>query len=125
MLALAPFLLAETFPQAEVKIIGSIDYGQTSQTVHYSSQPRYRAFAFNGRPGEHVEIWVHARHGSPEAFLADNGFQSLAGGKAHFSATIPADSQPATYYIVFRGVKDTPGDFTVELQRPGKPESDK
>jgi hypothetical protein len=109
---------AETFPQSEVKVIGPIDYGETSAPVRYSSPPRYRAFEFNAKPGDHVEIWVHARRGVPEAFLTGSSFQSIAGGTAHFSAVIPTGSKPATYYIVFRGAGFRSGDFTVELQRP-------
>ncbi|MGI8742680.1 MAG: hypothetical protein ACR2NN_08930 [Bryobacteraceae bacterium] len=122
MLQLVPILaslsLAATFPKSEVKIIGPIDYGQTSPAVHYRNPPKYRAFGFNARPGDHVEIWVHARQGSPEAFLTDSAFTSIAGGNARFSATIPQDSKPATYYIVFRDMKSNSGNFTVELQRP-------
>ncbi len=112
-------LAAETFAKSEIKIIGPIDYGQ-SIPARYSGPPKYRAFEFNGRPGEHVEIWIHARRGSAEAFLTDGAFNSIAGGSAHFSATIPADTKPATYYIVFRDSKAQGGSFTVELQRPGR-----
>lgn len=114
---LASFAIAETFAKSDVKVIGAIDYGQVSP-VTYSGPPKYRAFEFNGRPGDHVEIWVHARQGSPEAFLTDSSFQSLAGGGSHFSATIPLNSKPATYYILFRDLKRDAGTVTVELQRP-------
>lgn len=119
ILSTAATLSAVTFAKSEIKIIGPIDYGQSSP-ARYSGPPKYRAFEFNGRPGEHVEIWIHARHGSPEAFLTDSAFNSIAGGSAHFSATIPADSRPATYYVVFRDSKAQKGSFTVELQRPGR-----
>jgi hypothetical protein len=109
---------AETFPPSEVKVIGPIDYGEVTAPVRYSSPPRYRAFEFNGKPGDRIEIWVHARRGVPEAFLTDSNFKSLAGGNARFSAVIPPDSKPATYYIVFRGAGFRSGLFNVELQRP-------
>lgn len=117
LLLFAFLAFAETFSKTEVKVIGPIDYGQTSR-ARYAGAPKYRAFEFNGRAGDQVEIWVHARRGAPEAFLTDSSFQSIAGGAAHFSATIPRDSKPATYYIVFRDAKGKSGDFTVELQRP-------
>ena len=110
--------IAETFPAAEVRIVGSIDYGETSAPVAYASPPRYRAFAFNGRPGDTLQITIHARRGHPVAFVTDSNFHSLAGGSANFSATIPRDSKPATYYVLFHEVALRPGEFTVELERP-------
>ena len=117
-LALATCAFAETFPKTDIEVLGSIDYGQTSAPVHYSSSPKYRAFEFNARPGDRLEIWVHSRSGVPKAFLTDSGFQSIDGGTAHFSAVIPRGSQPATYYVVFYESKFRAGNFTVELQRP-------
>ncbi len=119
--AVASCCFAETFPPAEIKVLGSIDYGQTSAPVRYSGSPKYRAFGFNAKPGDQLEIWVHARRGTPKAFLTDSSFQSIAGGKPHFSTLIPRESQPATYYVVFYGSNYKPGDFTIELQRPSLP----
>src|SRR5947209_7812959 len=116
--ALSNCARAQTFVPSEVKVLGPIDYGQTSAAVRYSNPPRYRAYEFNARPGDHIEIQVHAKRGVPEAFVTDSSFKSLAGGSAKFSATIPPDSKPATYYIVFREAKYRPGEFTIELQRP-------
>ncbi len=120
ILGLATCALAETFPKADIEVLGSIDYGQTSAPVHYSSSPKYRAFEFNARPGDRLEIWVHARRGVPKAFLTDSSFQSVDGGKAHFSTVIPRESEPATYYVVFYEAKFKAGNFTVELQRPSR-----
>lgn len=121
MALLALMAKAETFPASEVKVIGPIDYGQVTDVVRYSSPPRYRAFEFNAKPGDRIEIWVHARRGVPEAFLTDSSFKTLTGGKARFSFVIPPESKPATYYILFRGAAFRPGLFTVELQRPSGP----
>ena len=118
LLAFVSCGMAETFPKADVEVIGSIDYGQTSSVVHYKGQPKYRAFEFNAKPGDRLEIWVHARRGSPKAFLANSSFESMAGGNAHFNTVIPRDSQPATYYVIFHELKFRAADFTVELQRP-------
>ncbi len=120
ILGLATCALAETFPKADIEVLGSIDYGQTSAPVHYSSSPKYRAFEFNARPGDRLEIWVHARRGVPKAFLTNSGFQSIDGGNSHFSTVIPRESQPATYYVVFCEAKFKAGNFTVELQRPSR-----
>lgn len=119
--AVASCSFAETFAATQIKVIGPIDYGQTSLPVRYSASPKYRAFEFNAKPGDQLEIWVHARRGAPKAFLTDSGFQSIAGGKSHFSATIPLESQPATYYVVFYELNYKRGDFTLELQRPSLP----
>ena len=99
-------------------MLGSIDYGQTSTPVHYTGIPKYRAFEFNAKPGDNLDIWVHGRRGVPKAFLTNSSFESIAGGNAHFSTIIPGESEPATYYVIFYESNFKVGDFTVELQRP-------
>src|SRR5437879_662228 len=77
---------AETFPADQVAIIGSIDYGLKIGPVHYQSRPlRYCALVFNGKPGDNIEVWVHARRGAPIAFVTNSNLKLVAGGSAHFS----------------------------------------
>src|SRR5258708_11655937 len=55
----------------------------------YSNGLRYRALAFNGKPGDRIGVWVHAQSGVPVAFLTDFNLNVLAGGMARFPAAIP------------------------------------
>ena len=109
---------AQAFPPDEIIILGSIDYGLTSPPIAYKSPPRYRAYMFNGRPGDHIEVSVHATRGVPKAFVTDSNLKLVAGGKARLSLTIPHASGPDTYYIIFHEAQFRPGEFKVELERP-------
>src|SRR5437660_11942779 len=44
--------LPRTFAATDVRVLGDLDYGQTSGPVGYSANPPYRAFAFNAFGGE-------------------------------------------------------------------------
>lgn len=118
MVAMLPPATAETFKRSEMRVAGPIDYGQTTATVRYTGHPRFTAFQFNARPGDHVEITVHAKLGAPVAYLANDDLESIAGGQTHFEATIPPESKPATWTILVTDPRGKPAVFTVELQRP-------
>jgi hypothetical protein len=108
---------AETFRKSDVQVVGPIAYGQPTSPVRYTGRPKYRAFEFHASPGDTVEATVSAKRGRMQAYLTDSSFQSLAGGPNHFTATIPADSQPSTYYIVIAEVSARAASFTVLLER--------
>ncbi len=106
----------------KMKIVGSLDYGHTSDAVRYSKTPRYRAFKFGGNAGDSVDVWVRSTHGDPVAWVLDNKFHVLAMNDdaddrttdAHVTVTLPA-STSITHYIVFRDYALATHDFTVEL----------
>lgn len=129
--------LAETFASnveagkedtlyARMTIVGSLEYGDTSRTVRYSKTPRYRAFKFEGNPGDEVDIWVRGPRGDAVAFLLDNEKQILAQNddadattlNAHITATLTAnaDTDVHTYYIALRDYYYESRHFTVTLE---------
>src|ERR1700687_4364977 len=61
-------LLAESFPPADVKIMGDLRYGQTSSAVDCSKKSPYYAFVFNGKANERVEVVV--KSDDRQAFVA-------------------------------------------------------
>ena len=85
---------AETISADQVAIVGSTDYGLKMDPYQHSNGLRYRALAFNGKPGDRIGVWVHAQSGVPVAFLTDFNLNVLAGGMARFPAAIPPKSQP-------------------------------
>ena len=109
---------AEQFRRSEVKLVGPIQYGEPTAQVQYTGHPRFFAFDFNGRPGEQLEITIHGGPGKLMGYVTDARFRSLAGGNAHFKATIPADSQPSTYYVLVGESNGRPAKFTVDVERP-------
>lgn len=105
-----------------MKIVGSLDYGQTSASVAYSKRPRYRAFKFGGSAGDVIDVSVRSNDGDAVAWVLDNSFRVLASNDdaddtttdALIHLTLPANAS-ITHYIVFRDYDLAKSHFTVEL----------
>ncbi|HTJ43245.1 MAG TPA: hypothetical protein VL463_14165 [Kofleriaceae bacterium] len=105
-----------------MKIVGSLDYGQTSDRVTYSKTPRYRTFKFGGSEGDQIDVWVRSEDGDALAWVLDNHWHILgknddADGTtldAHIKVTLEK-SDSITHYIVFRDYDWKKSHFTVEL----------
>jgi hypothetical protein len=106
-----------------MKIVGSLDYGQTSSSVSYTKTPRYRAFKFAGHAGDQIDVSVKSTNGGDAvAWVLDNGFHVLATNDdandstldSHITLELPA-STSATHFIVFRDYDVASAKFTVEL----------
>jgi hypothetical protein len=103
------------------EIVGSIAYGQTIG-VEYTSTPARRAWRFDGRKGEIVELKAAATTGDAVAWIVDAASQALAFNDDATSTTkdslatlqIPADG---TYYVVVRekGYRSTHMDVSLRL----------
>lgn len=112
---------AETYQPADVKIVGDLDYGQTSDPVEYTATPRYRAFVFNGKSRDQIEVTVKSEGRKAFVAIADGSMQELVNGTAHLSFTLPdRGPDPEAYYIIFRDSENKPGNFTVELKKVQK-----
>lgn len=111
---------------ANLKLVSSLDYGQTSAAAKYHNPPRYLAFKFGGHKGDKVSIDVRSKNGDAVAWLLDNRFTSLASNDdanastldAHIDVTLPGNTDPAiiTYYIVVRDYWLSNATFTVSLK---------
>jgi hypothetical protein len=105
-----------------LRLVGSLDYGQTSAPVHYA-RPRYTAFKFAGQSGDDVDVWVRSPNGDPVAWVLDDGFKVVAMNddasttdtSSHIKVKLPANAS-ATHYVVVRDYWRAPMSFTVELQ---------
>lgn len=107
----------EALKSSQIKVLGSLDYGQTSAPARLAVKPAYSAYAFNARPGDQIEITVQGQ-GALRADLTDAEYRKLAGGSGHFSYTFGPASQPGTYYIVVSEAHHRAARFTVDLERP-------
>jgi hypothetical protein len=109
-------LFGATLEPADVKVVGSLDYGQTSDPVEYTGTPKYAAFVFNGNGDDRVEVTVKGGDRQAAISIADGSLKELATGANHLSFTLPKNGPDMeTYYIVFRDAENKPGRFTVEL----------
>jgi hypothetical protein len=112
---------ADTFSQ-RMKIVGTLDYGQTGASVRYTSSPRYRAYKFAGHAGDQVDVWVRSTNGDAVAWVLDNDFAIVGSNDdaddttldAHVAVTLPANPSD-THYIVFRDYDLATHYFTVSL----------
>jgi hypothetical protein len=112
-----------------MKIVGSLDYGQTSSSTKYTHTPRYRAFKFGGNAGDQVDVWVRSTDGGDAVtWVLDNGFHVLASNDdaddttldSHISVTLPANAS-ITHYVVFRDYYTDTAHFTVDLANTAPP----
>jgi hypothetical protein len=101
-----------------VKIVGDLNYGQTSGSVECSSASPYYAFVFNGKADERVEIVVKSDDRKAFVAIADPSLNQLTSGTGHVTLTLPNHGpDPEAYYIVFRDSESKAGRFTVELKK--------
>ncbi len=115
---------AQDISSSQLKIVGSLDYGQTSPATAYTKTPRYRAYKFAGNTGDDVDVWVRSNNGDPVTWILDNNFKIVAfnddapgGTDSHIKVKLPANGS-ATHYIVVRDYALAPMTFKVELVGP-------
>jgi hypothetical protein len=104
----------------DVKILGVLNYGQRSQPVEYSITPKYRAFVFEGRGNDRVEIVVTGAGENAFIAVADPGLNVIASGTGHLSVSLP-DQGPdiETFYVVFKDQMNRPARMSVQVKKTG------
>ena len=108
---------------SDMKIVGSLAFGETSKSTPYTRTPRYRAFKFAGNAGDEVDVWVRSNNGDPVTWILDNDGHSIAKNddasasdtSSHVKLKLPANAS-ATHYIVVRDYWQSPMSFKVELK---------
>jgi hypothetical protein len=108
----------------KMKIVGTLSYGDTSDSIEYSSTPRYRAFKFDGNAGDQVDVWVRSTDGGDAlAWVLDATYHVVAKNDdandttsdSHITVTLP-DATSETHYVVFRDYNLNKAHFTVALK---------
>jgi hypothetical protein len=120
MVFLATFfcLCGENFSPNDVKVVGDLNYGETSALVQCASSPAYCAFVFNGHGDDRVEVTVNTDQGTALVAIADGSLSQLASGTTHLVFTLPnRGPDPEAYYIVFRDTAKKAGRFAVRLKK--------
>ena len=114
----AVVLIAESFPPADVKIMGDLNYGQTSEAVECSPASPYYAFVFNGMSRDRVDVVVKSEDRQAFVAIGDPSLNQLTSGIGHVRVTLPNRGPDAEgYYIVFRDSEGKAARFTVELKK--------
>ena len=117
--------LPVSYVPSDVKVLGALDYGQTSGSVNSSTSPRYCAFVFSGYGGEGVEATVMGTDRKAFVAIADSSLIQIASGATHLSVRLPYRGPDLeVWYIVFRNLDNRPARFTVHVTKtenaPGK-----
>ena len=118
----SPSELPRTYSARDVKILGDLDYGQSSGPVVYSASPTYRAFVFSAFGGETVEVSVQGTNRKAIVALADSGLNQLAIGDTSLRLSLPnRGPYIECWYIVFRDFEKKPAQFTVQVKKLRSP----
>ena len=113
-----------TYAAADVKVLGDLDYGQSSGPVVYSARPAYRAFVFSAFGGEAVEVSVRGTDRKAMVALADSSLTRLAIGDTSLQLVLPnRGPYIECWYIVFRDFEKKPAQFTVQVKKLVPPAS--
>jgi len=120
-----PLLAPVSFPAQrssysanDIKIVGTLESGQTSKLIEYSSTPKYHAFVFEGNGRDQIEVTVVG--GNRKAFIAvaDSTLTPVASGLGRLSATLPYHGPDTeAFYILFKGNANPPARLTVHLKK--------
>lgn len=112
-------LAADSFPPADVEILGDIDYGQTSDPLVCNGKQKFCSIVFNGVSGDKVQVAARGEgKDKPFVAIADGTLKELARGSGEVSTTLPeVTDKLATYYIVFQDAAGKPGKFTIQLTK--------
>jgi hypothetical protein len=108
------------FSPNEIKVLGTLDDGQTSKPVEYSSTPKYRAFVFEGNGRDQVEITVTGTDRKAYVALADSGLKPIASGLGQLAATLPYRGPDVeAFYILVKNLTSQPARLEVHLKKTG------
>ena len=105
----------------DIKMLGTLDSGQTSKLIEYSNTPQYRAFVFEGNGHDQVEVTVTGGNGKAFVALADSTLSPIASGNGRLSATLPYHGPDTeAFYILVKSSANQPEQFAVHLKKtPG------
>ena len=118
MFATAALLASQNYKVDDVKVVGALDYGQTSSPVECSGAPSYCAFVFNGQGDDRVDVDVSSAEGKAFVAIADGALAELTKGTNRVVFSLPRRGPDAeTYYIVFRDSDGKPRRFVVTLKK--------
>jgi hypothetical protein len=100
-----------------MKIVGTLNSGETSKPVEYSSTPEYRAFVFEGNGHDQIQVTVTGDNRKAVIALADSTLTPIATGIGQLSAALPYHGPDTeAFYILFKGSTNQPARLTVHLK---------
>ena len=108
----------EGYSPNDIKVVGTLNSGQTSPAVEYSRPGQYRAFVFEGNGHDRVEITVTGADGKAFVALADSTLTPVASGIGHLSVTLPYHGPDVeAFYILLKPTSNRPARLAVHLTK--------
>ena len=109
---------SSAYSPAEMKVVGTLDDGQTSKLVEFSSTPKYRAFVFEGFGHDQVEITVTGTNRKAYVALADSTLTPVASGLGKLAVALPYHGpDKEAFYILVKNLSSQPTRLAVHLKR--------
>ena len=106
------------FSPDDMRTVGTLDSGQTSKPVEFSRTPKYRAFVFEGKGHDRVEITVAGPGQKAYVALADSTLTPVASGLGHLSVTLPYHGPDTeAFYILVKNLGSPAARLTVHLEK--------
>lgn len=101
-----------------IKVLGTINNGETSRLVQYARGPEYGAFVFEGNGRDHVEITLSGPSRNAVIALADATLTPIATGTGRLSATLPYHGPDTeSFYILVKPQSSQAARFAVHLKQ--------
>jgi hypothetical protein len=112
-----------SFSPDDMRTVGTLDSGQTSKPVEFSQTPKYRAFVFEGKGHDRVEITVAGPAQKAYVALADSTLTPIASGIGRLSVTLPYHGPDTeAFYILVKNLASQPARLTVHLEKISAPQ---
>ena len=119
-LAASAFAQPRYFRDEEVKVVGDLQFGQTSDKIEYANKPPYVALYFDAHAGDKVDIKIASINGQAMAALTDSGYRPIVTNfGSHVTAVLPAGPEPYPnrYFIIMQEERRKPATFIVMLEK--------
>jgi hypothetical protein len=112
-----------SYSPSDIKVVGTLNSGQTSKPVVSSSALEYRALVFEGNGRDQVEVTlIGANHSGDNhagvIALADSTLTQIASGTERLVATLPYHGPDTeAFYILFKSGSSQPAPVSVRLKK--------
>jgi hypothetical protein len=108
---------AQSYSPNDMKVLGTLDSGQTSSPVDYSHPGPYRAFVFEGHGRDFVEVTVTGADGRAFVALADATLAPIASGIGRLAVRLPYHGPDLeAFYILVKPTSNRPARLAVHLK---------
>jgi hypothetical protein len=105
----------------DIKVVGTINSGQTSKPEEYLHTSKYQALVFEGNGHDRVEVTVTGA--KAYVALADSTLTPIAGGVGRVNVALPYHGPDTeAFYILVKSLSSTPARLAVHLEKsPANP----